>query len=55
VAPLNAKLHNMHVPESQREFLDKVQEVLGRYDAQLKDINHKVGCQIELSSIFPPN
>lgn len=33
----------MHVPESQRVFLDKVQEILRRYDAQLKDINHKVG------------
>lgn len=45
VGPLNAKIYNMHVPESQREFLGKVQEVLRRYDAQLKDINQKVSYQ----------
>ncbi|KAJ5379213.1 hypothetical protein N7509_012332 [Penicillium cosmopolitanum] len=39
----------MHVPESQREFLDKVQEVLRRYDAQLKDINHKIWSNPELA------
>lgn len=32
----------MHVAESQRVFLDVVQEALKRYDTQLKDINHKV-------------
>ena len=32
----------MHVAESQRVFLDIVQEALQRYDTQLKDINHKV-------------
>ena len=31
----------MHIPESQRDFLDTVQTVLRRYDAQLRDINHK--------------
>lgn len=36
------KVRKMHVPEAQRPFLDSVQEALGRYDEQLKDINHKV-------------
>lgn len=43
----------MHVPESQRAFLDKVQEVLRQYDAPLKDINHKVGISKFNDAFFP--
>lgn len=32
----------MHIPEPLCDFLDPVQAALRRYDAQLKDINHKV-------------
>ncbi|KAJ5160410.1 uncharacterized protein N7482_007414 [Penicillium canariense] len=39
----------MHVPESQRPFLESVQEALRRYDAQLKDINHKIWSNPELA------
>ncbi|KAJ5086461.1 hypothetical protein NUU61_007768 [Penicillium alfredii] len=39
----------MHLPESQQRFLDSVQEALGRYDAQLKDINHKIWSNPELA------
>jgi hypothetical protein len=31
----------MHISPTQRQFLDGVQEALRRYDAPLKDINHK--------------
>lgn len=37
-----SQLNKMHVAESQRVFLDIVQDALKRYDTQLKDINHKV-------------
>ncbi|KAJ5249030.1 hypothetical protein N7468_000481 [Penicillium chermesinum] len=39
----------MHIPESQHAFLDRVQEALRRYDAQLKDINHKIWSDPELA------
>ncbi|KAJ5599350.1 hypothetical protein N7450_000417 [Penicillium hetheringtonii] len=39
----------MHIPESQRTFLDKVKEVLQKYDALLKDINHKIWSNPELA------
>ncbi|KAJ6036238.1 hypothetical protein N7540_000517 [Penicillium herquei] len=39
----------MHVPESQRVFLDTVQEALRRYDSQLKEINHKIWSNPELA------
>lgn len=32
----------MHLQESQQPFLDRVQKALHQYDAQLRDINHKV-------------
>lgn len=46
----------MHIPESQRTFLDKVKEVLQKYDAILKDINHKVNSEMAIHSnrrLFP--
>ncbi|KAJ5691298.1 hypothetical protein N7488_012033 [Penicillium malachiteum] len=39
----------MHVPESQRVFLDTVQEALRRYDTQLRKINHKIWSNPELA------
>ncbi|KAJ5113599.1 hypothetical protein N7456_002133 [Penicillium angulare] len=39
----------MHIPEAQRVFLDAVQEALGRYDSQLKDINQKIWSNPELA------
>ncbi|KAJ5740752.1 hypothetical protein N7493_000624 [Penicillium malachiteum] len=39
----------MHVPESQRVFLDTVQEALRRYDTQLREINHKIWSNPELA------
>ncbi|KAJ5893932.1 hypothetical protein N7495_005623 [Penicillium taxi] len=38
----------MHIPSSQREFLQKVQVVLRQYDSQLKDINHKIWSNPEI-------
>lgn len=40
------KLANMHLPESQTRFMDSVQDALRKYDAQLKEINHKVSYQL---------
>ncbi|KAJ5714108.1 uncharacterized protein N7483_011289 [Penicillium malachiteum] len=39
----------MHVPESQRVFLDTVQEALRRYDSKLREINHKIWSNPELA------
>ncbi|KAJ5939568.1 hypothetical protein N7466_002702 [Penicillium verhagenii] len=39
----------MHVAESQRAFLDIVQEALARYDTQLRDINQKIWSNPELA------
>ncbi|KAJ5620363.1 hypothetical protein N7510_004347 [Penicillium lagena] len=39
----------MHLPETQRRFMDSVQDALRKYDAQLKEINHKIWSNPELA------
>ncbi|KAJ5212525.1 uncharacterized protein N7498_004171 [Penicillium cinerascens] len=39
----------MHVPETQRQFLNRVQESLGDWDDKLKEINHKIWSNPELA------
>ncbi|KAF7719349.1 Peptidase M20 domain-containing protein 2 [Penicillium ucsense] len=39
----------MQIPEVQQPFLDSVQEILRKYDAELKDINQKIWSNPELA------